>query len=218
MHEFNLIPNEYYQRIQIQRWLKIFALSYAALVCTIFGGAALLDHLETQQNEYIGTLQQSKQVVINQQKELSGLREEKRKLEKWHSIFSSLHKGPTAQHLLIALDRVLNNNIWFRQLSFIREEEIAEVNSEAVNTGYLMIVPMDSGKGQKQAWRMKTHMTLRGEALDHSTLASLVGDLIDQQEIDDARILRTALHQYSNQTVVTFEVDLLLNSRFGEDL
>lgn len=218
MHEFNLIPNEYYQRIRIQHWLKIFAFSYAALICVIYSGHTFLSHLETQQNEYIGTLQQSKQVIISQQKELGGLRKEKQQLKKWHSIFNSLHKGPTAQHLLIALDRVLNNNIWLRQLSFIREEETADANNIAVNTGYLIVVPQELNKGQRQAWRMKTHMTLQGEALDHSTLASLVSDLIDQQEIDDVRITKTASHRYIYQTAVTFEVDLLLNSRSGEHL
>lgn len=56
-------------------------------------------------------------------------------------------------------------------------------------------------------------MEVSGQALNHSKLAALVSRLIDQPEISDVQILKTALRTYTSTEVIDFDLAITVDSR-----
>lgn len=215
MPEFNLVPDEYRQQTRIQKWLSIFLATYLCLLGTILVSKLLLNHLQHQQKETFDSLQKTKQIWIEGKKKLNELRSEQQRLEKLNNVLSSLHKGPSARQIILALDRVMNENIWFDHLAFQWQGEVVSIK-ETVETGYIIIVPMDDANPQEKAWSIKTQLAIQGEVLNHSHLASLISALINQPEIADAQVIKTHVGPSLHKNVVTFEIAVSLSHQFGE--
>ena len=95
---------------------------------------------------------------------------------------------------------------------FKRAGEVVEQAPQTVNTGYFIVVPAGEGRKKAETWRIDTHMTIRGEARDHAALSRFVRRLVDQPEIQDARVIRTAARTQSGTRVVSFEMAVIVHS------
>jgi hypothetical protein len=215
IHELDLIPAAYRERIRIQRWLKYFAAISAAILIIIIGLKIKIDRQLTGLNSEIKILHKDKQLNIQQQQKFNDLQNQEKSLAARLKILDGLRGGPPVRQILLAVDRIMNNDIWFTQWKFIRSNEITEIKPETVQTGYFIIIPEDLNQtNKKQAWKLESHMEITGQAINHSILANFVRQLIDQPEVTDVKLINTSLRTSSDVQVVDFKMAVIVNNRY----
>ena len=115
--------------------------------------------------------------------------------------------------MFVTIDRALtSNDVWFLEWQFQRAGVMAGEEVRTVNTGYFIVVPEGADQLAADELRVRTHMTIRGQARDHSALSGFVRHLFTQREIDDVRILRTALNSSRQASTVDFDLEVVLNT------
>lgn len=213
MAEIDLVPAEYRHYLRVRRWLVTFASVFVLLVVAIGVGRVVVSQRVGAEKARIDHLRASKQVTLNQLGLIQTLHERKGAAEKRLNILGGLRGGPAAEKIFWTIDRALSGNVWFRSWSFRRAGELVEVAPRAVETGYFIIVPKEANQSQDKAWRLQTHMEIKGQARDHSALAEFVKRLLDQPEIEDVRVLNTSLRRYTTAHLVDFELAVVVDSR-----
>ena len=141
---------------------------------------------------------------------------EKSELEQQFHLLSGLRSGAAAGDMFVTIDRALTSeDVWFLEWQFQRAGVMAGEDVRTVNTGYFIVVPDGAEQLAADELRVQTHMTIRGQARDHSALSGFVRRLFAQPEIDDVRILRTALNSGRQTSIVNFELAVVLNTNVG---
>lgn len=218
MHEFDLIPASYKERLKIKRWCRLSGFVFAGILVIVAGFRFAIINKTTSLNAKITVLQKDKQFSIQQQQKYNFLVAEGIKLEKDLEILNGLRGGPTAKQILLAVDRVMQDSVWFTKWSYIRAGEITQVQPATVQTGYFIIIPKEAnGSSNQQAWKLNAHMEINGQALDHSRLSSFIRNLINLPEIDDVKVINTNLRNYVSSQVVEFNLVLIINNQFKGD-
>lgn len=215
MHELDLIPASYRERLKIKRWCHQFVLVLAGLLIVMFSLKFAIINKTTALNSRITVLQKDKQASIEQQQKYNELVSQEVKLKSQLEVLNGLRGGPSAQQILLAVDRVMQSDIWFAQWSFIRAGEITQVQPSTVQSGYFIILPPETSTSpNQQSWKLDTHMEISGQALDHSSLYGFISNLIKQPEIDDVKVVNTSLRSYTSSQVVEFKLVVIINNRF----
>ena len=218
MHELNLIPASYMERLKIKRWCQLFWFVFASVLAIVFGLRFAIINKTMALNTKIEIRQIDKQSSINQQQKYNALVAEEVKLKKEREILNGLRGGPSAKQILLAVDRVMPDDVWFTQWSFNRAGEITPVQPATVQTGYFIIIPQDAnGSPNQQAWKLNTHMEISGQARNHSSLSGFIRNLINQPEIDDVKVINTSLRSYTSSQVVEFNLVVIINNRSKDD-
>ncbi len=212
MHELNLIPEEFNQQLKYGRWLRTFSVLYILIVLLLVFAKYELDEHSTQTEKSIAELQTGKQLTVQQQQAYDIQLQDQAELEKRLKILTSLRGGPPAEHIFITFDEVMNENIWFSKWTFRRAGEWTNIDPEAVNPGYLIINAEGKNRENEQAWRLSTHMEIKGQARNHSMLAEFIGRLIKRPEIEDVKVLKTSLRSYTNAQVIDFDLAVVVNN------
>ncbi len=215
IHELDLIPAAYRQRTKIKCWLKYFIAILIVVLLIIIGFKIKIDQELTELKSDIQILQKDKQLNIQQQQEFNALQSHEKSLTARLKILDGLRGGPPARQIFLAIDRIINSDIWFTQWRFTRSNEVTEVKPETVQTGYFIIIPEElNHSNKKQAWKLESHMEITGQAFNHSILANFVGKLINQPEVTDVKLINTSLRTYSNIQVVEFKMAVIVNNEY----
>jgi hypothetical protein len=212
MAEFDLIPESYRQRLRLRRWSRIFALGYTSLIVIVVGAKVLLAHNITVEAAAIDKLKVDKAAVLAHKTHLDALRTERTQLDERLTVLTKLRRGPPAEDIFITIDRALGESIWFMDWKFLHAGEFVDVKPRAVNTGYFVVVPEGEPREEGRAWRVQAHMEIRGQAVDHSALASFVERLSDEPVIRDVKVLKTGTSRYQSTQVVDFELAVILSN------
>jgi hypothetical protein len=218
MHELDLIPASYRERLKIKRWCHQFGFVFAGVLVIVVGLRFAVINKATTLNTEIEIRQKDKQSSLEQQQKYNALMAEEVKLKKELEILNGLRGGPSAKQILLAVDRVMPDDVWFTQWSFSRAGEIIPVQPAAVQTGYFIIIPQDAnGSPNQQAWKLYTHMEISGQARNHSSLSGFISNLINQPEIDDVKVINTSLRSYTGSQVVDFNLVVIINNQFKDE-
>jgi Fimbrial assembly protein (PilN) len=218
MHELDLIPASYKERLKIKRWCELCGVVFASVLLIVFGLRFAIINKTMAVNTKIQALQKDKQFNIEQQQKYNALVTEETKLKKDLEVLNGLRGGPSAKQILLTLDRVMQDDVWFTQWLFSRDGEITPVQPATVQTGYFIIIPQEAnGSPNQQAWKLNTHMEITGQALTHSSLSGFIRNLINQPEIDDVKVINTSLRSYTSSQVVDFKIVLIINNQFKDD-
>ncbi len=218
MHEFNLIPADYREREQIERKLHTFTYLLIGLLISIAGLHVGLNRKTLSLKSEIQILEEGKMLTLQQQQQFNDLLAQERSLTKRLEIFNALRGGPPVRQLFLAIDRVLDGNVWFTQLKFQRAGEIVEAPPKTTQNGYFITIPEDaSGSGKSQTWQLKTNMQVAGQAIDHSRLSVFVNQLIDLPEIEDVKVLNTNLKTYTSTQAIDFNMILIIDTSYLAD-
>lgn len=218
MHELDLIPASYKERLKIKRWCRLFGFTFAGVLVLIFGLRFILIAKTKAFNSKIEIRQKDKQFNNEQQQKYNTLVAEGIKLEKELEILNGLRSGPSAKRILLALDRIVQNDVWFSKLSYNRTGEITHVQPATAQTGSFIIIPKEAnGSSNQQGWKLNTHMEINGQALDHSSLSGFIRKLINLPEIDDVKVVNTSLRNYTNSQVIEFNLIVIINNQFKDD-
>ncbi len=172
-----------------------------------------LGHLVSIAKVDIGVLQAQQKIATQQREELARRQAKKKNYEHQLVLLKGLRSGAAAEKMFITIDRSLRDGeVWFLSWEFKRAGEVVREVTRTVNTGYFIVVPAGEGRKKAETWRIDTHMTIHGEARDHAALSRFVRRLVDQPEIQDARVIRTAARTQSGTRVVSFEMAVIVNS------
>lgn len=215
-HDIDLIPDSYRERLKIQRWCHVFCIVMLAVALATFSLRYIVVSKNAKIQSTIKTLQRDKSVTLKRQQQYNDLLATERRLQKNLEILNGLRGGPAVRRIMQAMDRVLNGSVWFLRWSFKRAGEIEEVRPETVQTGYFIIIPQDiASNGKQQAWKLNTHMEIRGQARDHMSFSKFVQDLLKQPEIADVKVVNTSVRRYVNTEVIDFNVIVAINDQGG---
>jgi hypothetical protein len=111
-----------------------------------------------------------------------------------------------------SMDSALDGRVWFLDWTFRRAGELVDEDPKGVQTGYFLVIPIEEEDEPNRAWRMETHMEIRGHTLDHSTLARFVSRLLDEHRIAQVRIVKTHVREVASVEVVDFELAVVVRT------
>ena len=215
MDDFNLIPASYRRRRRVKRWLLAFAGFYVLVVLAIgTGKVAISDFIESARSE-IDSLKGDTQEVLSRKRELREMRDRESELEHRLIVLDRLIDGPRITRLFQAIDRSLDERIWFVDWKFVRAGELVDVPEKTVERGYFIVVSEPSTTGLQQAWKILTHMEISARAVNHSALAEFVRRLGVQPEVDGVQVVATQTEQFDGQNVIGFRLAVLLDTLEG---
>ena len=215
MDDFNLIPASYRRRRRLKRWLLAFAGFYVLVVLAIgTGKVAISDFIESARSE-IDSLKGDTQEVLSRKRELREMRDRESELEHRLIVLDRLIDGPRITRLFQAIDRSLDERIWFVDWKFVRAGELVDVPEKTVERGYFIVVSEPSTTGLQQAWKILTHMEISARAVNHSALAEFVRRLGVQPEVDGVQVVATQTEQFDGQNVIGFRLAVLLDTLEG---
>jgi hypothetical protein len=214
MHELDLVPTSYKERQKIKGWIRLFGLVFVGLLLVVAGLRITTVNKTKAVNNKAEVLQQNKQLSLDQQQKYNTLVTEEDKLKKDLEVLKGLRGGPSAKQILLAVDRVMQKDVWFTQWSFVRAREITQVQPATVQTGYFIVIPQEAnGSPNQQAWKLDTHMEISGQALGHSSFSNFIKNLTNQPEIDDVKIVNTSLQNYTDSQVVDFRIIVIIANK-----
>jgi hypothetical protein len=211
MAEIDLVPADYRRRLQLRRRLGRFGATYAVLLVAAALAAIALSNAVRVENARVDQLRAAESVVRNQRGRLTQLEGERDELERTLRIQGALVEGRPAFEALVAVDRALDANVWFLELQLERTSELA-APEQARESGEFIRVTDPQDPGAQRAWRMRTRLHIRAQALDHASLAGFVARLSRQPEIREARVLETEMRRYASTEVVDFELSVVVES------
>ncbi len=218
MAEFNLIPADYHECEQIQQKLYRFAFILLGLILSIAGLSFVLQHITTNLKSEIQKREEGKMLTLQQQQKFNELLAQERSLTKRLEIFDALRGGPPIRQLFVAIDRIMDESIWFTEWKFQRAGEIIEATPQTTQNGYFITIPEESsGAGKSQVWQLKSHMQIAGGAINHSALSAFVSKLIALPEIEDVKIINTTLKTYLTTQAVDFNMILIIDNSYLAD-
>ena len=210
MADIDLIPRDYRTRIWLQSRAKRTATVIVSMLVIAAATFAVFSYQVTRIERDITTLQKRQAITTQQREALTQLNEKKTSLDNQLKLLNSLRGGASASTMFVTMDQALNSgDIWFQDWEFQRAGSSVDKPAEPASNGYFIILPASSDK-TAETWKIETHMKIRGQARDHSSLSRFVRRLFEQPEIQDIRILNTSLA--SNRQFVDFNLIVTVNS------
>lgn len=195
MTDIDLIPTDYRNRIWLQgRALLVGGVTTLAIIVLLLA-LAVLHYLSGRSDIRIAQLQSLQAISVQQREQLTHLDGARVELENRLALLDGLRSGAAAAAMFETVDRALTEgDVWFQGWEFNRAGSVVERRPETASNGYFIIMPATDGANASEAWKIETHMKIRGQAKDHSALSGFVRRLYQQPEIHDVRILNTAVN------------------------
>jgi hypothetical protein len=214
--EIDLVPTDYRTHYAKVRIIKRYASVLVPLL--LLGGLAhsALRYTSWKIEHEVETLQQQTLVSSRQRDQITQLRKVADEFQRQLTMLGRLRSGGQAMDMFTTIDKAIPaGDVWFRTWTFRRAGFVIEGDSSEVNRGYFVVIPANSGTSSSEPWQIETHMDIKGQARDHSTLSTFVQRLFDQPQIQDVRVVNTARRSYENTSVVDFDLRIVVRSAAG---
>jgi len=218
VHEIDLIPNDYRAMILRKHCFKLFVTVLSGLFLVSASTYGAIGYVTKNMKSDISRLQHQKDITSQQHDELVSLRALKEEHTQQLKLLEGLRSGIAAERMFVTIDRVLtNDNVWFSTWEFKRAGTVIKQQPKSVNTGYFIVIPQGSARAEPQTWKIQTKMNIKGQSRDHSALSTFIRQLFEQPEIQDVRIIRTAVRRYSSHSVVDFDLEVIVSDGKSKD-
>lgn len=212
MTDIDLIPASYRESLRVQGWARYMLITVSFVLVMSITGYFTLDYMNNSLSAEISDLQSEQQISELQRGVLTNLSEEKTRFTNQLSFLTGLRSGTAAPEMFMTVDRALENKeVWFLDWEFRRAGTAVEKDEKTSSNGYFIIIPATNGENTAETWKIETHMTIKGQAKDHSALSRFVRKLFNQPEIQNVRILNTS--RRAKARVVNFDLAVTVNSR-----
>jgi len=212
MTDIDLIPASYRESLRVQGWARYMLITVSFVLVMSIAGYFTLDYMNKSLSAEISDLQSEQQISELQRGVLTNLGEEKTRFINQLSFLTGLRSGTAAPEMFMTVDRALENKeVWFLDWEFRRAGTAVEKDEKTSSNGYFIIIPATNGEKTAETWKIETHMTIKGQAKDHSALSRFVRKLFNQPEIQNVRILNTS--RRAKARVVNFDLAVTVNSR-----
>ena len=213
MAELDLIPEDYRDRLRRRAELRHYVIVFAVLNIAVLAAGGVFAKLSGHASARIAELKSQSAITEQQQTQLEQLTSKQREYEQRWSLLRGLRAGAAVEDIFRIIDRAMvDNDVWFENWSFRRAGVVVDGETRGVETGYFVVVPAAGQPADTADWQVETHMVLEGRALDHQALSTFVRALFEQPDIKDVSVQKTALTNYANGRVVSFDLTIVLNS------
>ena len=217
MADIDLIPVDYREWLARQTLLRNYGAALGALIVMLVIAGAALGHYSNQAEARVLQLKAESAITQQQQMQLEALREQQTEYERRWSLLRGLRAGAAVDEIFTLIDRsIIAGDLWFLDWSFRRAGVIVDGQQRGVETGYFVIVAESDDPLAAPDLTVETHMTIRGQAIDHQALSKFVRALFEEPAISDVNVQRTSLTSYANGRVVEFDITVVLNSTYRE--
>jgi len=208
--ELDLVPASWRERRRTRRALARFGFAYALALLIIVGVKLSLGmRIEVEAAE-LDRLQDDRHVVVTERARLEQMQQRQAEMTRALRTLEKLGGSADLGRVFTAVERTLGEEVWFREWVFMRAGEFVDVEPRAVETGYLILVPEQPAGERQRAWRLRTHMEIRGQALTHSSLADFVRRLSGQPAVREVTIVDTRSQRVDGTEVVDFELAVVM--------
>ena len=216
MNEIDLFPEELRKQLLFARWFKFTG--YTVVLLTILSVVAfvLLREASARIEEQIQYFQSQREITTANRNQLEQLNQQKSDLRQQLDLLGGLRSGASAEQMFLMIDRALPGpDVWLTNWKFRRAGTPVDAGQQAVSTGYFIVIPADNQNKPAETWQIETHMTIQGQALDHSAMSRFVLNLTQQPEIENVRIVNTRSNQGKQVKLVDFSLDIVVSPRKG---
>lgn len=186
---------------------KVFSVVLLLVSVSLLGGFAYFKKQADQARMAVQALQEQKAISTRQRNELKTLVTRKDALREQLTLLTGLRGGATAGEMFQTIDRAIEDDqVWFLSWKYRRAGSVVKPEQQTRETGYFIVLPKGEKNTVDEAWQIETHMTITGQAVDHSALSQFVLRLINQPEILDVRVLNTASRNSDEARLVEFNL------------
>jgi len=216
MNEIDLFPDELRKQLLFARWFRFTG--YTVVLLTILSVVAfvLLREASARIEEQIQYFQSQREITTTNRRQLEQLNQQKSDLQQQLDLLGGLRSGASAEQMFLMIDRALPGpDVWLTNWKFRRAGTPIDQRQQAVSTGYFIVIPADNQNRPAETWQIETHMTIQGQALDHSAMSRFVLNLTQQPEIENVRIVNTRSNQGKQVRLVDFSLDIVVSPRKG---
>ena len=209
MREIDLIPASYRAARRQTFLLKALVGVVIGLVTTTAAARVWLDMRIEAIDTEVSSLQARQTITTGERDQLAALTETKRNYEEQLYLLSGLRSGAATTDLFATIDDALiDDEVWFRSWEF-RRAGVTNAEGQSIETGYFVVVTDNAA--DNDTWRVETHMTIAGQALDHAALSRFVQRLLGHPEIENVHIRRTELQRFATRSLVDFDLAVVIN-------
>ena len=213
MANIDLIPEDYRNWLSRRSILKRFGFTITIILAATLLVGGIVGHGAKRAQSRVAQLKSQNAITQQQHAQLELLTQEQAEYEHQWSLLRGLRAGAAAEDIFSIIDAALKGgDLWFTSLNFRRAGVIVDGEQRGVETGYFIVVPADERPESQADWQVETHMTIQGQAKDHQALSTFVRSLFEQPDIKDVNVQKTALTDYGNGRVVSFDLTIVLNS------
>lgn len=217
MAELDLIPQDYRDWLSQRAMVRQYVIVFVLLNIVVLASSGVLSHLSQRAGQEIENLQTQSAITAQQQVQLEQLREQQTEYERRWSLLRGLRAGAAVEDIFRIIDTaIVDNDLWFVDWHFRRAGVVVDGETRDVETGYFIMVREDGQHNESIDWQVETLMTVNGQAQDHQALSTFVRALFEQPSIKDVNVRKTSRTDYANGRVVSFELDIVLNSAVEE--
>ena len=205
MGDIDLIPTDYRNRIWFQGKAKLLGTSIASMVAITAVIYTTVQFTNGKLHSKISELQKQQETTSQQHEVIKRFDKDIQNLEYLLILLNSLRSGTGAPEMFTTIDRAMTDtDVWFDNWEYQRVGSPVEKNDPSSKNGNLFILPAGDGTTTDRAWVIETHMTIKGQAKDHSALSRFVRRLSNQPEIHNVKILNTTTATHMH--VVDFNI------------
>lgn len=216
MNEIDLFPEDLRRQLLFTRWFKLTGFTVVLLTLVSVVAFLLLREASTRIDEQIQFFQSQREITNANRRQLEQLTQQKSDLQQQLDLLGGLRSGASAEQMFLMIDRALPGpDVWLTNWKFRRAGTPVDANQQAVSTGYFIVIPADNQNKPAETWQIETHMTIQGQALDHSAMSRFVLNLTQQPEIENVRIVNTRSNQGKQVKLVDFSLDIVVSPRKG---
>ncbi len=206
MREIDLIPTEYRLKAQQRRVILVSIASLACVMIIVFAAFFTIKYMNLQGEQQINELQKRKAISAQQNQILNQLLANEEELLKQQRYLQKLTQGVAVSQLFETVDHVfLENKLWFSEWRF----QLAGIEDEPPptrNQSGLIIVANQNDRSLAN----NTNMVIRGQSIDHASVAEFARQLMLQPLIHDVRIIQTQPKTYNKARVIEFDLAIMI--------
>ena len=192
MADIDLIPTDYRNLIWLKSKIKLLGVSIASMLAITAMVFMVMQFTTSKLNGKINALQKQQEITTHLHAEIARLNENKQNLEHQLAVLNSLRSGAAAPEMFTTIDRAMSDgDVWFESWEFRRAGSTVTQKEATSSNVYFIIPSADKDETTDTAWKIETHMTIKGQAKDHSALSLFVRRLYNQPEIHNVKILNT---------------------------
>jgi hypothetical protein len=198
MAEIDMIPRSYREAMRVRRSLTMFGVT---LICLLAGATLVHAALLWRVGVSTALLQNSRSRMEHADaiaKAFETSRSRKAALEQSLSALRALRGSGETARLAGAIDAAVSSGVWFKELSFTRNEQLVAAGAPAVGqAAYSFKLPVENaGKvsaTETQTWRLVKNLEITGEAVDYAALTAFMRMLAQQPAIGEVRLVSSNL-------------------------
>ena len=213
MRNIDLVPNAYREGRKQRRFLVRSAVGSGMAVAALLLVYGFLRVETNSRIEQAADLRAQNALTQRQQEELEVLVERRNEFLRQLSVLQGLRAGAAVSDIFTIVDNaIVPGKVWFTDWSFHRSGIVVNGRSSDPETGSFVVVGNGGDTAASDDLEVETHMSIRGQAVDHRALSAFVRRLYSQNHVRDVNVRRTAQVVYSASQVVDFDLTVILTS------